>query len=47
MDAILNLMARVLTWAFLIGGVGCVVVIPIVAFRLFAVLFEKDLPAEV
>jgi len=31
---------------FLIGMLGCLIVIPITAYRLFAVLFEKDLPEE-
>ena len=46
-ESVFNVIARVLTWAFLIGGAGCVIVIPIVAYRLFAVLFEKDLPTEI
>jgi uncharacterized membrane protein len=31
---------------FLIGMVGCIFVIPITAYRLFKVLFEKDNPEE-
>jgi uncharacterized membrane protein len=31
---------------FLVGMVGCTLVIPITAFRLFKVLFEKDAPDE-
>jgi hypothetical protein len=33
---------RVLAWTFAIGVAGCLLVIPITAYRLFAVLFEKD-----
>lgn len=47
MTALLTLIAHLLMWAFVIGGAGCVIVIPVVAFQLFAVLFEKDLPTEV
>ena len=37
---------RVLAWMFAIGVAGFLLVIPITAYRLFAVLFEKDLPDE-
>lgn len=37
---------RVLEVMFVIGMVGCVIAIPISAVRMFAVLFEKDQPAE-
>jgi hypothetical protein len=37
---------RVLAWMFVIGVAGCLLVIPVTAYRLFAVLFEKDLPDE-
>lgn len=40
-------LAHVLTWLFVIGMAGCVVVIPITAYRLFSVLFSKDLPDEI
>jgi len=34
---------RLLMWMFAVGAIGCIVlVIPITAFRLFSVLFEKD-----
>jgi uncharacterized membrane protein len=39
-------MFHVLAGMFLVGMVGCVVVIPITAYRLFKVLFEKDSPDE-
>ena len=45
-DAFIELLARGLTWTFLVGTVGCVVVIPVVAVQLFGVLFEKDRPEE-
>ena len=37
---------HILSWMFLIGMVGCIFVIPVTAYRLFKVLFEKDLPEE-
>ena len=37
----------VLSWTFVIGVAGCVIlVIPIAAYQLFSVLFEKDHPDE-
>jgi len=44
--AFVDVLSRVLTWMFVIGMVGCLLVIPITAYRLFAVLFEKDSPDE-
>ena len=39
--------AHVLSWMFVIGMVGCVLlVIPIAAFQLFSVLFERDRPED-
>jgi hypothetical protein len=35
-------MFHVLAGMFLIGMLGCLVVIPITAYRLFRVLFEND-----
>jgi hypothetical protein len=36
-----------LSWMFVIGVAGCVIlVIPIAAYQLFSVLFEKDHPDE-
>lgn len=35
-----------MTWMFVIGATGCAVVIPLVAYRLFSVLFEPDRPDE-
>jgi hypothetical protein len=41
-------LARVLSWTFIIGMAGCVLfVIPIAAYQLFSVLFEKDRPDEI
>jgi hypothetical protein len=40
-------LAHVLSWVFVIGMAGCVVVIPITAYRLFSVLFSTDLPHEI
>jgi hypothetical protein len=37
----------VLSWTFVIGMTGCaLLVIPIAAFQLFSVLFQKDHPDE-
>ena len=37
---------HILAGMFVIGMVGCLLVIPITAYRLFKVLFEKDSPEE-
>jgi hypothetical protein len=37
---------HLLSWMFLVGMAGCMLAIPITAFRLFSVLFEKDQPGE-
>jgi len=42
MDFVTDFLAPVLTGMFVIGVIGCVLVIPVVAFRLFSVLFEPD-----
>jgi len=39
-------LAHVLSWMFVIGMAGCLLVIPITAYRLFKPLFEKDYPDE-
>jgi hypothetical protein len=41
-----QIVGHVLTWLFAIGIVGCFFVIPITAYRLVSVLFEKDHPDE-
>lgn len=46
-DLAVEVVARLLTWMFAIGAVGCMVVIPMVAYRLVRVLFEEDRPDEV
>ena len=37
-----DIFAHAMTILFILGMVGCLLVIPITAFRLFSVLFEKD-----
>jgi hypothetical protein len=42
-----KLFILVVSWTFVIGVVGCVIlVIPISAYQLFSVLFQKDHPHE-
>lgn len=41
-----DLFAHAMTIFFVLGMVGCLAVIPITAFRLFSVLFEKDAADE-
>ena len=46
-NSLVEIVAHVLSWTFVIGMVGCaVLVIPIAAYQLFSVLFEKDRPEE-
>ena len=41
-------LAHVLSWMFVIGMAGTVLlVIPVAAYQLFSVLFEKDHPDEI
>jgi hypothetical protein len=43
----LKILAHVLSWMFVIGMAGTVLlVIPVAAYQLFSVLFEKDSPDE-
>ena len=42
----LDLLVYGLSAIFLVGLIGCLFVIPITAFRLFAILFEHDPEAE-
>jgi hypothetical protein len=42
-----TIVAHLLTWGFVIGVTGCLLVIPVAAFQLFSVLFEKDRPEEI
>ena len=47
-NSLVAMVAHVLSWTFVIGMIGCVLlVIPIAAFQLFSVLFEKDRPEEI
>jgi len=46
-DSLVGIVAHGLSWMFVIGMVGCVfLVIPVAAYQLFSVLFEKDRPDE-
>ena len=43
-----KIVAHVLSWLFVIGIVGTVLlVIPVAAYQLFSVLFHKDHPDEI
>jgi len=43
-----TILAHVLMWMFVIGMAGTVfLVIPVAAYQLFSVLFEKDHPDEI
>jgi len=46
MDLFFKVLAPVLTTMFVVGAAGCVIVIPVVAYRLFSVLAEPDAPDE-
>jgi hypothetical protein len=41
-EKVFSLLAPLLTLLFIIGMAGCLIVIPLVAFKLFRVLFEAD-----
>jgi hypothetical protein len=45
-DSAVNVFAQVFSAMFAIGLAGCLFVIPITAYRLFSVLFERDRPGE-
>jgi hypothetical protein len=46
-ESLLMFVAHLLMWTFAVGMIGCLlIVIPITAYRLFSVLFEKDSPEE-
>jgi len=46
-NTLVAIAAHVLSWMFVIGMVGTVfLVIPVAAYQLFSVLFEKDRPDE-
>ena len=42
MEKVFSLLSPLLTLLFIIGMAGCMLVIPLVAFKLFRVLFEDD-----
>ena len=42
----IEIIVHIFSVAFLVGAIGCVFVIPIVAFSLFSVLFEPDTTGE-
>ena len=46
METFFKVLAPVLVAMFVIGAAGCVIVIPVVAYRLFSVLVEPDAPDE-
>ena len=47
LHSVAKVVILVLSWAFLVGVAGCVIlVIPIAAYQLFSVLFQKDHPDE-
>ena len=46
METLFRVLAPILATMFLVGAAGCVIVIPVVAYRLFSVLVERDVPEE-
>jgi hypothetical protein len=46
-DFLAKIGAHFLSWTFVIGMAGCLLVIPVAAYQLFSVLFEKDRPEEI
>ena len=46
MNPLTSLLIRLLTAAFVMGCTGCAILIPVVAFKFVAVLFEPDPPGE-
>ncbi len=46
METVFGALAPILAAMFVIGAAGCVIVIPVVAYRLFSVLLERDDPGE-
>jgi preprotein translocase subunit Sss1 len=41
-DPFTRLVVYVFEGLFVVGGVGCVIAIPIIAYKMFSVLFESD-----
>jgi len=46
-DFLVKMVGYLLTWGFVIGMAGCLLVIPVAAYQLFSVLFEQDRPEEI
>ncbi len=46
METFFKILAPLLVAMFVVGAAGCVIVIPVVAYRLFSVLLEPDAPEE-
>jgi hypothetical protein len=46
MSPLIGFLIRLLTIAFVTGCAGCALLIPVVAFKFAAVLFEPDPPTE-
>ena len=42
----LKVLIYALSGMFVVGAIGCLIVIPITALRLFTILFEHDPPDE-
>jgi hypothetical protein len=45
-EVVLTVFSHLMSFLWVIGMVGCAISIPITAYRLFAVLFERDDPDE-
>jgi hypothetical protein len=41
-NSIVNLAVYVFGGLFVVGGAGCMIAIPIIAYKMFSVLFESD-----
>ena len=47
LDSLISIFFRALTWMFFVGMAVCAVaVVPMTAYKLFKVLFEKDRPDD-
>jgi hypothetical protein len=46
METLFKILVPILVTMFVIGAAGCVIVIPVVAYRLFSVLVEPHAPDE-
>jgi hypothetical protein len=46
METFFKILAPLLVTMFVIGAAGCVIVIPVVAYKLFSVLVEPNTPDE-